>query len=219
MGTYALFYNTTGRDNLAAGIRAQLNTTTGSFNTGLGTETLASNTTGLRNVAISPYALALNTSGTDNVATGYQVLHANRTGTGNVAAGTKALYRSTGSRNIGIGRDAGANLTSGSLNIDIAHAGVAGESGRIRIGTPGEQTAAFLAGVNGVSIAGPAKPVLVNASGQLGTATTAADGAVGAEQVSARLLAQDRRIARQAAALKRQQRELDWLRRQVLKGR
>ena len=37
-------------------------------------------------------------------------------------------------------------------------------------GTPGTQTAAFLAGVSGVPIAGPTQTVLVNSSGQLGTA-------------------------------------------------
>ena len=94
-----------------------------------------------------------------------------RRGAGNVAAGTAALYRSTGSRNVALGRGAGEDLTTGSDNIDLSNRGVAGESGKIRIGTAGTHTAAFLAGVSGVSIPGPTQSVLVNANGQLGTAT------------------------------------------------
>ncbi|MEA2470083.1 MAG: hypothetical protein QOE38_1082, partial [Thermoleophilaceae bacterium] len=55
-------------------------------------------------------------------------------------------------------------------NIDIANRGVAAEAGKIRIGTPGTQTSAFLAGVSGATIPGPTQTVVVNSSGQLGTA-------------------------------------------------
>ena len=102
--------------------------------------------------------------------------------------------------------------------MDLAHSGVAGESGRIRIGTPGTQTAAFLAGVTGTAIPGPTKPVLVNSSGQLGTSTSA-----GAARASTALTAEPtalsrlrRRVHRQAVALQRQQREIAQLRRLVL---
>jgi len=81
------------------------------------------------------------------------------------------LYRSTGSRNVALGRSAGEDLTTGSDNIDLSNTGVAGESGKIRIGTAGTHTAAYLAGVSGVSIPGPTQMVMVNANGQLGTAT------------------------------------------------
>ena len=67
-----------------------------------------------------------------------------------------------------LGRNGGGNLTTGSDNIDIANTGAAGESGTIRIGT-GAQKQAFVAGINGASIAGPTRPVL-NSAGQLGTA-------------------------------------------------
>ena len=63
-------------------------------------------------------------------------------------------YRSTGIRNVALGRSAGEDLTTGSGNIDLSNTGVAGESGKIRIGTPGTQTAAYLAGVSGVSTSG-----------------------------------------------------------------
>jgi hypothetical protein len=100
--------------------------------------------------------LAVNTTGQDNLANGYQALQHNTAGAGNVA----------------LGSGAGRNLTTGSNNVEIANGGTAGEAGRIRIGTAGKQTAAFVAGVNGVSIPGPSQTVLVNASGQLGTATS-----------------------------------------------
>src|SRR5204862_7797623 len=67
----------------------------------------------------------------------------------------------------------GSNLTTGSNNIDIGNAGVAGESGNIRIGTSGTQTATFVAGIRGVVIAG-AQPVGVNTSGQLGVRASSA---------------------------------------------
>ena len=142
-----------------------------SFNVALGTEGLFANKSGVKNVAVGPFALRANTSGADNVAAGYNALRANKGGAGNVAAGTAALYRSTGSRNVALGRSAGEDLTTGSDNIDLSNRGVAAESGKIRIGTAGTHTAAFLAGVSGVSIAGPTQSVLVNANGQLGTAT------------------------------------------------
>jgi hypothetical protein len=63
-------------------------------------------------------------------------------------------------------------LTTGSNDVDIANAGRAGESGTIRIGTAGKQTATFLAGASGTSISAGA-PVVVNAAGKLGTATSA----------------------------------------------
>src|SRR5205823_9097063 len=63
---------------------------------------------------------------------------------------------------------AGRNLTAGNNNIDIGNAGVAGESGAIRIGKSGTQTKTFVAGVNGAAVTGAA--VKVNAAGQLGTA-------------------------------------------------
>ena len=89
----------------------------------------------------------------------------------NVAMGVNALHQnSTGSSNLALGTGAGYSLTTGSNNIDIANTGVAGDAGTIRIGTQGTHTAAFLAGVSGVTIPGPTKTVVVNAGGQLGTA-------------------------------------------------
>src|SRR4029450_13368483 len=59
-------------------------------------------------------------------------------------------------------------LTTGDLNIDIGNVGVAAESNTIRIGTGGDQTRTFIAGITGTAVAGAA--VKVNANGQLGVA-------------------------------------------------
>jgi trimeric autotransporter adhesin len=75
--------------------------------------------------------------------------------------------------NTALGAGAGANLTTGDNNIDIGNGGVPGESGIIRIGTAGNQTAAFIAGIRGVPITG-GQAVGVNASGQLGVRPSSA---------------------------------------------
>jgi hypothetical protein len=109
----------------------------------------------------------------------------------------------------------------GSDNVDLANPGKAGESKAIRIGTKGTQTRAFIAGISGKSIAGPAQPVLVNSAGQLGTTSAAASAkASAAEPLNAaagrRLLAtmtrQQRQIERQANQIERQGREIRALR-------
>ena len=67
---------------------------------------------------------------------------------------------------------AGWNLTTGSNNIDIGNAGVAGESNKIRIGKQGVQNGTFVAGISGVAVSG--SQVVVNSSGKLGVATSSA---------------------------------------------
>jgi O-acetylhomoserine/O-acetylserine sulfhydrylase-like pyridoxal-dependent enzyme len=70
-----------------------------------------------------------------------------------------------------LGYTAGSNLTTGSNNIDIGNSGVAAEANTIRIGIAGTQTTTFIAGISGATASGGAA-VFVNASGQLGTATS-----------------------------------------------
>jgi trimeric autotransporter adhesin len=67
-----------------------------------------------------------------------------------------------------MGTSAGTNLTTGSNNIDIGSAGVAGESSKIRIDTKPAQKAAFIAGISGVTVANGVG-VIINPQGQLGT--------------------------------------------------
>src|SRR5205823_3868862 len=91
----------------------------------------------------------------------------------NTAVGVSALANNTtGSHNIALGASAGVNLTTGSNNIDIGNKGVAGESGKIRIGTKGTHNGTFIAGISGVAVSGV--QVVVNSSGKLGVAGSSA---------------------------------------------
>src|SRR6266700_210148 len=192
VGLSALFANISGIQNTAVGGDA-LQTCTTDNNTAVGYGALSENATGTNNTAIGLYALGgtAGSSGSNNTASGLEALTANTTGAFNTANGVVALYtntsgdsntavghgalssNTTGGNNIALGDSAGSLLSTGGNNIDIGHVGVAGESGNIRIGTSGTQTATFIAGIRGVAIAG-AQPVGVNASGQLGVRPSSA---------------------------------------------
>jgi len=66
---------------------------------------------------------------------------------------------------VALGNSAGYNVT-GSFNIEIGSAGESADHNVIRIGTPGTQTAAYIAGISTTHLTGAA--VYVNSSGQLG---------------------------------------------------
>ena len=184
-GADALFSLTTGLGNTAIGFFALSSNTTGGFNTATGDSTLSSNTTGVFNTANGDSALSSNTTGRFNTANGQSALFYNTTGAYNMANGGSALFSNTtggqntadgfvaldsntsGSYNIALGFAAGLYLTTGDYNIDIGNAGVADEAGTIRIGTAGTQTAAYIAGIAGVTVTG--NPVVIDASGHLGT--------------------------------------------------
>ena len=167
-GAAALFSNTTGFINTANGATALTFNTTGARNTATGFQALYSNTKGGQNTATGLSALFSNTTGYYNTANGYEALYSNIIGNSNTAEGYQALKNNTGAINIGLGVNAGLNLTTGSHNIDIGNGGVAGESATIRIGAAA-QTRAFVAGIRGVTTAGVAIPVLIDPAGQLGT--------------------------------------------------
>jgi len=202
-GAGALISNTTGADNVATGAFALNSNGTGADNFAGGFQALASNTTGKENVASGSGSLTANTTGRFNLAGGSNALSRNTTGHDNTALGRHALDANTsGDSNLALGSAAGEKVTTGSDNVEIANPGVAGESGRIRIGTDGKQTAAFIAGVSGVSVGGSTQPVVINAAGKLGTAPARAAGLVSSDP---RLLDE----------LERQQREIDRLREQL----
>jgi hypothetical protein len=170
-GYLALNGNTTGDRNTANGVQALRVNTTGVGNTASGFEALWANTRGLVNTANGFQALYRNTTGAANTANGFTALYNNTTGLGNTANGGSALSNNTtGNSNIALGAAAGQNLTTGDSNIDIGNAGVAGEANTIRIGTPGTQTDAFIAGISNATVAGVA--VVVDANGKLGTVTS-----------------------------------------------
>jgi hypothetical protein len=165
-GALALLHDLSGQANTATGAGALFNNNDGSFNVANGLNTLASNTAGDENTAVGANALFSNTGG-NNTASGSKALLGNTTGHDNTAVGRSALLdNTTGNGNIAVGADAGSSLTSGDNNIDIGNTGVIAESDTIRIGD--SQTKAFIAGIRGVTVSNTL-PVLVDASGQLGT--------------------------------------------------
>jgi trimeric autotransporter adhesin len=173
-GTSALFHLNDGLGNTALGWFSLFNNTTASFNTGVGAGTLMGNNAD-QNTAVGAGALLTNTDGFQNNAIGVAALSHNVTGSFNTAIGANALGSSTGSLNTALGINAGLNLTTGDNNIYIGNLGVDGESNTIRIGGDtgaGSQTATFIAGVSGTAVVGD--PVVVDANGQLGTATSSA---------------------------------------------
>src|SRR5438309_1879656 len=168
-GYQALFTNTTGNYNIASGFQALVTNTTGSFNTASGSYALFNNTTGNYNVAAGSQALYSNTTGDANMASGFQALYSNTTGDDNTANGLDALFHNTtGARNIALGKAAGLNLTTGDDNIHIGNQGMMSDSGTIRIGLQGTQTATFIAGISGATVAGGVG-VIIDTNGHLGT--------------------------------------------------
>jgi hypothetical protein len=176
IGAGALFGNTTGSSNTAIGFDALHQNNTGDANTATGDSALFSNTTGEFNTATGSDALAVNSTGFVNTAIGASALQGNSTGNNNTAIGFKALFNNaTGINNIALGVSAGTNLTTGSNNIDIGNAGIATETGIIRIGTAGTQAATFIAGIREAALAhGTAVAVGVTADGQLGVRASSA---------------------------------------------
>ena len=156
-----------GNGNTAEGNGALFNLTTGIQSTAVGLQALLNNTVGNLNTATGSQALSFNTTGNQNTGTGLGALHNNISGNNNTAAGMSALNgNTTGNNNIGVGYQAGYNLSTGDYNIEIGNQGVAAEANTIRIGD-NNQTATFVAGINGVPVAGV--PVVVDGNGQLGT--------------------------------------------------
>jgi len=139
-----------GITNVAVGIDA-LHNNTGDFNTATGRNALSSNTTGISNTATGTDTLARNTTGGQNTAFGRAALN----------------NSTTASNNIAIGAGAGVNLTTGNNNIHIGNDGDAADSDLIRIGTAGDQTRTFIAGIFGANVLN-GTPVEVDRNGQLG---------------------------------------------------
>jgi trimeric autotransporter adhesin len=161
--------NPTGNGNTATGCFTLFLNQTGSNNTANGISALTRNQAGHDNTASGALALNSNTNGIYNTANGVGALFHNRTGKSNTANGFNVLYNNTsGNFNVALGANAGYNLTTGGNNIDIFNRGVAGESNTIRIGKAGTQTATFIAGISGATVAGGVG-VIVDTNGHLGT--------------------------------------------------
>ena len=183
-GFNALGSNTTGSNNTATGFGA-LQNNKADANTAHGANALFSNTGGIQNTATGFNALLSNTAGNHNTANGFNALQSNTTGNNNTAMRSGALNHSQPAaatrlrvkvrsndhnrqQQHRVGLQAGANLTTGSNNIEIGNVGVAGDANMIRIGKQGTQTGTFVAGIFGSTVASGVG-VIVNSSGQLGT--------------------------------------------------
>ncbi|HEX3966357.1 MAG TPA: tail fiber domain-containing protein [Edaphobacter sp.] len=189
-GVNALYSNLTGTQNTASGMFA-LYANVASENTAIGYAALTNNGSGTRNTASGEGALARNVGGNDNTAdglealyqnlfgnnntaTGWDALYSNQNGTNNTACGLRALYQNySGNNNIALGVSAGGNLTTGSSNIDIGASGRAGESNTIRLGAIGVQTATYVSGIVGSTIADGVE-VMIDSTGRVGTLTSSA---------------------------------------------
>lgn len=77
----------------------------------------------------------------------------------------------TGSHNIALGRSSGISYTtSESNNICLSNQGTTGDNGVTRIGTSGQQTKAFVAGIHGVTPGGASQQLaIIDSSGQMGS--------------------------------------------------
>jgi Chaperone of endosialidase len=165
-GQNALLGNTTGSSNTASGTNALFENTTGGANAAFGAEALGLNTTGNNNTACGTDALFANGTGSLNTAAGFLALANNVAGLENTAIGAKALKKSTGTKNIGIGFQAGVTLSEGDNNIYIGNQGAGVESQTIRIGTAQAQT--FIAGIANASVGNAATVTIDTTTGQLG---------------------------------------------------
>jgi len=189
IGSGAQYWTTTGNYNTSVGYTSMMNNRTGERNTAVGaislTGPMASNDNtavgymalsmggNSENTAVGSIALPNNTSGSLNSAFGWGALYASGSGSSNTAIGGNALSGlGSGSSNLALGVNAGQSYAAGeSNNVLLANVGVYGESGVIRIGTPGTIAKAFVAGIYGATTASGTW-VMVNNAGQLGTTTS-----------------------------------------------
>lgn len=169
-------FGTGGSNNFWGGNAGNLNAAnTGAANNGFGGGTFQSITTGQSSTAAGNAALQNLTTGSQNSAYGASSGTALNTGGNSTLIGFQSgLLLQSGNSNVALGYQSGSTWGAAvSNNIAIGNVGSVADSGRIRIGTNGTQTSAFITGIDGVNIGSVAK-VVTMASDQLGTATITA---------------------------------------------
>jgi hypothetical protein len=175
---YEAMPNNTGVANTAAGAQALQFNTVGEDDTAVGAAAMSS-ASGSESTAVGAYALM---SGTEsgNTAVGYEAGATLGAGAYNTLLGNYAgtypgfpIGLFGGSYNVAIGSLAGSNLYNGNYNIEISNAGASSDSGVVRIGTGGQQTSFFAAGIRGVTTGeNNAVMVVIDGNGQLGTVSS-----------------------------------------------
>jgi Chaperone of endosialidase len=156
-----------GNMNAAFGNAVLSSNDNGNSNTGVGAYSLWSNSQGSYNTATGNAALSFNVGGSNNTAAGFNSALHNLFGNDNTAMGANALLNNQGgSLNIAVGYYAGSGVRGGNYNIEIGNVGTANDVGTIRIGTAGQQSSAYVAGVSSSHVTGAA--VYVTPTGQLG---------------------------------------------------
>lgn len=176
-GTTSTFNVTDVNSNTLVGSLAGNATLSGGNNVGLGDSVLGSLTSGFSNGFLGSSAGVSLLSGSLNAGIGSVTLANLTTGSNNCALGANSLSQlKTGNYNIGLGFNVGhAYAGAESGNITIGAPGVVGESNITRIGfstLAGPTIKSFMDGIYAVITGGPAIPVLVDASGQLGTGSS-----------------------------------------------
>jgi hypothetical protein len=133
------------------------------------------NTTGGANTAVGWEALTANTIGVNNVAVGTLSLATNTTGNNNTAIGNLALTNATTSGHVCVGRLAGSLITAASNKISIGHhTGIHSTFGQ-------EDNVCYIGNIYGANVDDanpitPARIVLVDPDGRLGTVPVALGG-------------------------------------------
>jgi hypothetical protein len=175
---------TTGSDNIFIGTSAGFDATSGTYNTAIGMDTGNHLTTGISNTFLGSFTAFNQTTGSNNTFLGYGTGYDSTTGGNNTFVGNTAGFENTtgtfntfvgdsvgfinttGNGNLYLGAGSGGGNATGSDNVYISNAGAANESNVIRIGN--NQTASFLAGVYGTSVAS-GQPVVIDSTGHLGS--------------------------------------------------
>nr|UXE45409.1 hypothetical protein Hi04_10k_c4773_00024 [uncultured bacterium] len=186
IGSFAGAANTSSWGNTFLGYYSGYGTTSGSYNTFFGHSTGISNTTGYYNVFLGALSGSANTTGIYNSFIG---VNSGQKSTGNYntfIGGASGQNVTIGQNNTFIGLNAGWGVAAGSQNtmigfgagqtanpagsnnLYLANQGQSSDNGIIRIGDSANQTAAYIAGVNGTSTSSGV-PVFIDANGKLGT--------------------------------------------------
>jgi hypothetical protein len=167
LGTDALVFNDSGGNNTAVGAFALFDQVTGTENTAIGGSALSNNTGTVDNTAVGFFALLNTVDGSSNTAIGAAALRDNVSGINNCALGRGALRFITGSGNIGIGREAGAN--EGPAVDNVICLGDDGDNNGF--GTVSDRC--YIGNIRGVTVGnGDGINVIIDSDGQLGTSNS-----------------------------------------------